>query len=294
MVAAYDGFDRLRYANPAFRAAWFIGPDETPLWSDLMRRNFLAGRGTVIRAENFEEWLRSTQSRRGKTGFRAFETDLVDGRWLWMTETVLDDGSMLCIASDITDLQSDERSLRQDRDQAIKASQTDDLTGVANRRFVMERIEEMLKQQESERHRRGCLAVLDIDHFKSVNDRYGHQAGDMVLCDFASQIHQHVRRTDCFGRVGGEEFVLVLPNTPPAEAELIIERMLAIVRLSRPLADHPDFRYTFSAGIAETQIGDVAVSLYSRADKALYAAKMAGRDRIYRSDDLPDQAAALG
>ncbi|MBX4915206.1 GGDEF domain-containing protein, partial [Rhizobium bangladeshense] len=85
-MAVYDGDDRLRYANSAFRSAYFIEPEETPLWPDLMRRNFHLGRGTVIRTENFEEWLRSTQSRRGKIGYRAFETDLSDGRWLWMTE----------------------------------------------------------------------------------------------------------------------------------------------------------------------------------------------------------------
>ncbi len=136
LVAAYDGFDRVRYANPAFRSAFFIEPEEELLWSDLMRRNFQARRGTIIRVEDFEAWLISTQSRRGKTGFRAYETDLVDGRWLWMTETVHSDGWMLCIASDITGLRADERTIRQDRDFAIKASHTDDLTGVANRRFV--------------------------------------------------------------------------------------------------------------------------------------------------------------
>ncbi|TIN86943.1 MAG: diguanylate cyclase, partial [Mesorhizobium sp.] len=82
----------------------------------LMRRNFKAGKGTFVRDPDFETWLISTQSRRGKTGFREFETDLVDGRWLWMTETVQNDGWMLCIATDITKLRSDGRSVRQDRD----------------------------------------------------------------------------------------------------------------------------------------------------------------------------------
>src|SRR5918994_4803811 len=72
LVAAYDGFDRLRYANTAFRSAFFIEPEETPFWSELMRRNYQARRGTVIRNPDFEAWLVSTQSRRGKVGFRAF------------------------------------------------------------------------------------------------------------------------------------------------------------------------------------------------------------------------------
>ncbi|MBB3352600.1 GGDEF domain-containing protein [Rhizobium lentis] len=278
LMAVYDGDDRLRYANTAFRSAYFIEPAETPLWPDLMRRNFELGRGTVIRTDNFEEWLRSTQSRRGKIGYRAFETDLADGRWLWMTEAVQSNGWMLCIASDITRLKVHGRTVRQDRDQAIKASYTDELTGVANRRFVMARVEDML---EAARHgSSGCLAVFDIDNFKRINDRLGHHAGDLVLRDFAHRIHQNVRRNDCFGRVGGEEFLLVMPATGPEDALAMVERMLTVIRFSRPLPDSPDFSYTCSAGIAACVPTDSASELYRRADQALYDAKMSGRDRV--------------
>ncbi|WP_064707479.1 sensor domain-containing diguanylate cyclase [Rhizobium bangladeshense] len=277
-MAVYGGDDRLRYANSAFRSAYFIEPEETPLWPDLMRRNFHLGRGTVIRTENFEEWLRSTQSRRGKIGYRAFETDLSDGRWLWMTEAVQSNGWMLCIASDITRLKVHGRTVRQDRDQAIKASYTDELTGVANRRFVMARVEDMLA---SVRHgSSGCLAVFDIDNFKHINDRHGHHAGDLVLRDFAHRIHQNVRRNDCFGRVGGEEFLLVMPATGPEDALAMVERMLTVIRFSRPLPASPDFSYTCSAGIAACVPTDSASELYRRADQALYDAKMSGRDRV--------------
>lgn len=278
LMAIYDADDRLRYANRAFRSAYFIEADESPLWPDLMRRNFELGRGTVIRASNFEEWLRSTQSRRGKIGYRAFETDLVDGRWLWMTESVQKSGWMLCVASDITSLRAEERSVRQDRDLAIKASQTDELTGVANRRFVMARIEDMLAAAKDGGV--GCLAVFDIDNFKHINDRLGHHAGDLVLRDFAQRIHQHVRRSDCFGRVGGEEFVLAMPGTCLEDAIEIIERMLVMIRFSRPLTESPDFSYTCSAGVAACLTADSAPELYRRADQALYAAKLSGRDRV--------------
>ncbi|MER9650846.1 GGDEF domain-containing protein [Mesorhizobium sp. M0199] len=280
LAAAYDGFDRLRYANQAFRSAYFLEADETPLWSDLMRRNFETGRGTVIRAGDFDAWLISTQSRRGKMGFRAFETDLVDGRWLWMTETVQSDGWMLCIANDITKLRAHGRTVRQDLDKAIKASNTDELTGVANRRFVTARMGEMLQRMQTE-GRAGCVCVLDLDNLKYINDRYGHQAGDVILGDFAVRIQREVRRSDCFGRVGGEEFVVVLPNTPTAAAELIVARMLAAIRNSRPLSQSADFGYSFSAGIAAAQRGDTIDDVLARADTALYSAKMAGRNRIH-------------
>ncbi|MBY3314269.1 GGDEF domain-containing protein [Rhizobium laguerreae] len=278
LIAVYDGNDRLQYANYAFRSVYFIEPDETPLWPDLMRRNFELARGTVIQTSHFDEWLRSTQSRRGKIGYRAFETDLHDGRWFWMTEAVQKNGWMLCIASDITGLRAHGRIVRQDRDQAIKASYTDELTGVANRRFVMARVDDMLA---AARHgSNGCLAVFDIDNCKQINDRLGHHAGDLVLRDFAHRIHQSVRRNDCFGRVGGEEFVLVMPATGPEDAIAMVERMLTVIRFSRPLPDSPDFSYTCSAGIAACAPSDSASDLYRRADQALYAAKLSGRDRV--------------
>jgi diguanylate cyclase (GGDEF)-like protein len=291
LVAAYDEFDRLRYANPAFRAAFFIDENETPLWSEIMRRNHGAGRGSVIRAEDFEAWLVSTQSRRGKTGFRAYETDLVDGRWLWMTESVRGDGWMLCIASDITGMRAEDRAVRQDRDFAVKASYTDELTGVANRRFVTERIEEMLRRPPPRGGVLGCVALLDIDHFKPVNDRHGHQAGDLVLRDFARRIAGMVRRSDCFGRMGGDEFLLVLPRTAIERAVLVVERMLAVIRTARPVPDRGDLAYTFSAGLAEGRAGDTVAGLYARADKALYSAKMSGRNRIYCDGPEPERPA---
>ncbi|GMB79822.1 sensor domain-containing diguanylate cyclase [Shinella zoogloeoides] len=280
LVAVFDPEDRLRFANRAFRAAWFVDDDEQPLWPDLMRRNFHARRGTVVVTQDFETWLRSTQARRGKMGHRAFETDLHDGRWLWMTETMHPNGWMLCVASDISLIRADERALRQDRDQAIIASFTDELTGLPSRRFVMARLAELVGACGGEPRDVGCLAVLDIDNFKYINDRFGHSVGDAVLKDFAATLHRHLRKTDILGRVGGEEFLLILPNTAMEDAEAIIERMLAAVRHSRPVPDQASFRYTFSAGLAWAESGEEPSDIYRRADLALYAAKMRGRDQL--------------
>ena len=280
LIAVYDPEDRLRFANAAFRAAWFISEGEEPLWSDLMRCNYHARRGTVINTVDFEAWLHSTQARRGKTGFRAFETDLHDGRWLWMTETMQPNGWMLCVASDISSIRTDERALRQDRDFAIKASQTDELTGLPSRRYVMGKLAELVCGADGSDRDAGCLAVLDIDNFKYINDRFGHGVGDAVLKDFAVTLQRHVRKTDIFGRVGGEEFLLILPNTAMAGAESIVQRMLVAVRQSSPLPDQTGFHYTFSAGLAQASRGDDPADVYRRADLALYAAKMNGRNRI--------------
>ncbi|MGU3492713.1 GGDEF domain-containing protein [Xanthobacteraceae bacterium A53D] len=288
LMAAYDALDHLRHANTAFRSAFFIDALETPTWADLMRRNARARQGTVIRAPDFEAWLVSTLSRRGKLPYRAFETDLHDGRWLWMTETVHEDGWMLCIASDITSLKAGQRQVRQDRDFAIKASHTDELTGIANRRFVTARTEEMLLRPAPDGGL-GCLAVLDLDHFKLINDRYGHHVGDRILRDFAMRIHRLVGRVETFGRVGGEEFLLVLPGVRLEAAGQRLEEMLDAIRAARPIAEHPALGYTFSAGIAPGLPGDTADSLYARADEALYDAKIGGRNCVHLHGPEPDR-----
>lgn len=245
-----------------------------------MRRNHALGLGTVISVPDFEAWVVSAQSRRGKVPFRAFETDLVDGRWLWMTETVNRSGWMLCIANDITHLRADERTLRQDRDLALKASQTDELTGISNRRYMMTQLEAMICSQPQDGPVSGCISILDIDFFKGINDLYGHQTGDEILLDFARRVHPIVRRHDCFGRIGGEEFMLIFPETTLAEGEWIVARVLETVRTARPLLSVPLFSYTCSAGIAALQPGETAKEIYSRADAALYDAKHSGRDRM--------------
>jgi diguanylate cyclase (GGDEF)-like protein len=280
LIALYDQEDRLRYANAAFRSAFALDPVETPLWGDLMRRNTLAGKGTIIQAADFETWLVSAQSRRGKLPFRAFETDLADGRWLWMTETVEGDGWMLCIATDITHIRASERDLRQDRDFALKASQTDELTSISNRRFMMMALEDLVCRQVDAETALGCICIIDLDFFKRINDRFGHQTGDGVLIDFARRVHPLVRRRDSFGRIGGEEFMLILPDTTLAQSEMIVDRILQSVRGARPIQAMPGFSYTCSAGLVELRPGETAREIYSRADAALYMAKHTGRDRL--------------
>ncbi len=144
-----------------------------------------------------------------------------------MTETVDQKGWMLCIAVDITDVRAGERKLRQDRDFALRASQVDELTSVPNRRYTMERLNEFIRNCAENPHMWGCVAIIDIDYFKAINDRYGHHRGDEVLLDFARQMQEFVRRSDCFGRIGGEEFMLILPDTTVGEANLILDRLLA-------------------------------------------------------------------
>lgn len=279
LIAVYDPGDRLRYANRAFRNAYFVEEGETPRWPDLMRRNHVARRGTVIEAPDFEIWLSSVKSRRGKIASRCIETSLYDGRWIWIVETVRPDGWMMFVGTDITELGRSERSLRQDRDHAVKAAVTCDLTGISNRRHILAGLDLCVERAE----RLGtdfCLCLLDLDHFKSVNDVYGHPAGDDVLIAFARLVRSTIRLKDLFGRVGGEEFLLILPETGLADAAILVHALFDLVRRARPLRVAPDFGHTCSGGLIAWTPGATSQSLYAQADAALYRAKKDGRDRI--------------
>jgi diguanylate cyclase len=284
LVAIYDDKDILRYANPAFIKAVDTEPNGHSTWADMMRSNYAFERGAVINTDNFEHWLASAMSRRGKQPFRAFEADLRDGRWIWMTETVNADGWMLNVASDITNLKQNERELRQAHTIALRASQTDVLTGISNRRHIMQLLEQALKES-AERDESLCVAMFDLDYFKSINDKFGHDIGDAVLCDFAKLLQASSRRQDGCGRIGGEEFMLVLPGVSLSLAQGIIERLLDIVRASVPVNKKPALRYKTSVGLAGARKGENMASIMRRADMALYAAKAAGRDRLELADE---------
>ncbi|SDK34874.1 diguanylate cyclase (GGDEF) domain-containing protein [Methylophilus rhizosphaerae] len=275
-IAIFDETDRLHYANPAFRAALHLAEEDYPTWVELMRRGWQTSTGTHITSCNgdFEKWLSSALSRRGKLPFRGFETSLHDGRWIWVTETVDAHGWMLYIGVEITSLATEGRELRSDRDVALRASQTDELTGIANRRYMMQRLDNMVSNRIQ-----GCVAILDIDHFKSINDAYGHAGGDAVLVDFARKVGHSVRRGDDFGRIGGEEFLFLLPDIEVDNAGQLLDRIRHTLLDACPILQAPEFRYTVSIGITAIQAGDSTQSLLSRADKACYEAKRQGRNR---------------
>lgn len=279
LMSLFDRSDMLQWANHAFRQAYGLETDQRMSWSDLMRHNHQIGAGALIRTNDIDVWLASARSRRGKQAFRAFECDLQDGRWLWMTETVCADGAMLCVACDITHLRHDDRHLRQERDHAVRAAQTDALTGISNRAHILSQLDQQVQRARSQ-HLRCGVALLDLDHFKQINDRYGHAAGDTVLQHFAHLLRQMLRREDCFGRIGGEEFLLLLPDACTQTLPATLHRLLAMLPLQRPLESLPDFFYTCSAGIALIHPSDTAAGVLHRADTALYAAKAAGRHRL--------------
>lgn len=278
-VALFDATDTMRYANPAFSSAFGVEPSARLTWTELMRRNHALGVGAAIQTQDLEAWLTSTRSRRGKLPFRAFEADLTDGRWIYMTETVDEHGWMLCVAFDISSMRVGERSLRLARDGALRAAQVDVLTGISNRAHVLQQLDKRLDQLR-ERQQPCGVVMLDLDHFKRVNDSLGHHAGDVVLTHFAKLVEATLRREDGFGRLGGEEFMLLVPNITHEALEQMVGRVLQKVRSARPLPELPGFAYTCSAGLTMLDSSQDAAHNLRRADHALYAAKAQGRDQL--------------
>ncbi len=274
--ALFDSDDVLRFANNAFRAALGMEVGEFPSWLELMRNGYRSATGTSIETSDFELWLRSAKSRRGKLPFRTIETVLKDGRWVLTTETTVAGGWMLCVVTDISELSVELRDLRQERDGAMKAALSDELTGLGNRRFAMEGLNQILGPNKAEAL---AVIILDIDHFKAVNDRFGHAYGDEVLKHFASKLSAVSNRDDLVGRIGGEEFLLVLRGSRMLSAESALQQLLASLADRSPFADRPAFRYSCSAGVAIARPGESASDMLLRADAALYQAKSDGRNR---------------
>lgn len=165
-----------------------------------------------------------------------------------------------------------------EREQRLRA-QTDSLTGVASREHLFDALRRALERQVMD----GvplCLAIADLDHFKRVNDRHGHLAGDAVLRDVVARLRAGFRDFDLVGRFGGEEFAIVLERTGAEQALEICERVRQRVAATPVAAGALVVPVTVSFGVAQARPGDDVESLFARADHALYAAKQAGRNRV--------------
>jgi diguanylate cyclase (GGDEF)-like protein len=168
--------------------------------------------------------------------------------------------------------------LRAQNDQLERLTRTDMLTGLFNRRHM----EQELTRQNSTAWRSGRengLILLDIDHFKAINDTYGHAAGDRVLCEFARRMVGELRAGDTAGRWGGEEFLVLLPNTDLEGTRLVAERIRAAIADTPAVVDGEDVTVTVSGGCAVGP-GAGAATLVSLADTQMYRAKKSGRNRI--------------
>jgi diguanylate cyclase (GGDEF)-like protein len=158
-------------------------------------------------------------------------------------------------------------------------AELDDLTGSFNRRCIMRLLDEEVSR--AHRTKAPCsIALIDLDWFKRINDTYGHPTGDEALRTFAITVFANIRSIDRFGRFGGEEFLLVLPETPHDTAVRTLDRMRLIIADLDWSAFSAGMRVTISAGVATLRPDETPDTFLPRADRALYEAKARGRNRI--------------
>ncbi|EAR62446.1 GGDEF domain-containing protein [Neptuniibacter caesariensis] len=178
------------------------------------------------------------------------------------------------------DLQLEVNARKKAEEELIKLASTDPLTRVLNRRAFDQRSREEIER--SHRYNRElAIILLDIDHFKQINDQYGHQFGDKVLIDVANLIGPSLRAADCLCRHGGEEFIILLPETDEATALLIAERVRKSIAQHKITDRHDSLSITASFGVAvwRREEGDIQPAVY-RADQAMYKAKNSGRNKV--------------
>jgi len=193
--------------------------------------------------------------------------------------------SMLRIKRLQEELESRERELEEMNDRLRRVSQTDGLTGLDNRRYLEERLHEMF-EYSLRLHEPLSVVMCDIDHFKSVNDTYGHLAGDAILRQFADLIKEQAREIDRVGRYGGEEFLIILPGTVLDAAVTFARRVRDQIQAHEFIYEDERIRRTVSCGVAAWPHPLIASrdQLIRSADEALYVAKETGRDKVVRFD----------
>jgi diguanylate cyclase (GGDEF)-like protein len=210
----------------------------------------------------------------GLLGILRLRTRLLKERTVALSQAVRDRTHI--IERQSLDLEASNEELQLANLELTRLSSTDSLTQVCNRM----KLDAVLSEEtmRATRYRsRFSVCLLDIDHFKKVNDTHGHLVGDAVLVRIAELLRENLRKSDTVGRWGGEEFLLVLPETELEQACLLAEKLrLAIATEPFPVAG----RKTSSFGVATFEPGDTVVSLLARADEALYEAKHGGRDRV--------------
>nr|WP_232374054.1 GGDEF domain-containing protein [Leptospira chreensis] len=167
---------------------------------------------------------------------------------------------------------------------------TDPLTGLSNRRSFLSNLEvEIARKQRSNGTYPISFILFDLDHFKSINDNYGHDIGDLVLQEFSSILKTSLRKQDFSARWGGEEFIVLLPDTNLDGAEIVAEKIRNLISLIRLSVNQTEIKCSVSAGVAIMNSKETtADSVIKKADNLLYEAKKRGRNQICSEKNFPE------
>ncbi len=259
--------------NFGFQVHEIIGmPFET-----MLRKAHAAGVG-VASNDHIDGLVERAKHSRIEKGFASFESDMQDGSWMQVSRLKTADNFIYIYVTDITKLKKTENELRDALRFVKKLAATDSLTGISNRRHFLEIAETEFERSQRFTHPLSILA-LDIDHFKMINDNYGHQAGDQVLEAITNCCKNLLRESDVFGRLGGEEFSIMLPDTNETAAKVTAKRILKAVAALEVNYQNKVIRFTTSIGIAQlSEVSGSLEALMNQSDEALYKAKHNGRN----------------
>lgn len=257
----------------AYQQQYAMGGDLRELLNNLLEHLSEAGEGTKAYHQSLQKNIAHLQKPVEPASLRAIAVDILETTEAAQARTSL-------LQARLETSQQETERLRAELEQQRREAQIDPLTGLFNRRALDAHLNRLMTTEEGEKL---SMVLLDIDYFKQVNDTYGHALGDAVIRSVANTIRKCIRGDDYPVRFGGEEFLVLLPNTSLDGAAKVAETIrvrieaLRLVRRRDNLALKP---FTVSLGVAQRQPDDTRESLFERADRALYQSKQGGRNRV--------------
>ena len=274
-VLLLDENMRARFINRASRQIWNM-PDalaaSRPSFTELMRHACDSGAFALPadKLDAYVEWRVALV----RGGYEApMDLQLANGKILRFQCKALPAGGRFLSYTEVTDLVRNAERLE-------RLATTDEMTGICNRRHFLTLAETEWRRFQDD-GAPFALLILDVDLFKSINDRFGHNVGDAVIRSVAAICQREKRDADILARIGGEEFVLLLPQTPRDEAVGFAEKLRQRVEAEPFVHDGESLRLTISIGVAEAEAGMAEIGdIMKRADQALYDAKRGGRNRV--------------
>lgn len=281
-IGIFDANDILIFCNDGIAKLFGCSRDVAlnKSFDELVRHCYNSNYGIKIDSDDIDEWLTYAKRQRRSKPFRTFETDMQNGQWFLVTEQVVNNDYIYIYITDITEKKKALREIELLSKKFQTLASTDSLTGINNRRQFFSLSESEFNRCQREQKDLSLL-TLDIDYFKEINDKIGHHNGDLMLTAFAQNITTLLRAYDTFGRLGGEEFAILLPSTNYQEALDVTERIRRSIEEMIVDLNGTPTQITTSIGVISKSTQTKSVTeLVKLADQKLYMAKAEGRNIV--------------